>query len=202
MEQLNNLQKQVGLPPEYAQKIIKNITTTKMAAAIETAVTQGRLNIKQIRELKEASVDLDSMVSENLRETLFKKTVDDIFSSGTGEFDEKEVYEKIPSDLNINKEKAKSVVHELAQSRLSNSLIQAVALLRQRNRQGVVSSLNDLLACDKAVPSRPLSWELPGELADLYTIYLKSDPAPEKLSRLQYLLDINDSTAAALREGR
>ncbi|KAG4955046.1 hypothetical protein JHK87_040640 [Glycine soja] len=200
VEQLNNLQKQVGLPQEYAQKIIKSITTTKMAAAIETAVTQGRLNMKQIRELKEANVDLDSMVSENLRETLFKKTVDDIFSSGTGEFDNEEVYEKIPSDLNINKEKARGVVHELAKSRLSNSLVQAVSLLRQRNHKGVVSSLNDLLACDKAVPSQPVSWEVPEELADLYTIYLKSDPTPENLSRLQYLLGINDSTAAALRE--
>ena len=63
-----------------------------------------------------------------------------------------------------------------------------------------VSSLNDLLSCDKAVPSKPLSWEVPEELADLYTIYLKSEPAPEKLSRLQYLLGISDSTAAALRE--
>lgn len=139
VEQLNDLQNQVGLPSEYAQKIIKSITTTKMSAAIETAVTQGRLSIKQIRELKEASVDLDSMISENLRETLFKKTVDDIFSSGTGEFDEEEVYEKILSDLNINKEKARGVVRELAQSRLSNSLVQAVSLLRQRNREGVVS---------------------------------------------------------------
>ncbi|XP_057442164.1 protein TIC110, chloroplastic [Lotus japonicus] len=200
VEQLNNLQKQVGLPQEYAQKIIKSITTTKMAAAIETAVSQGRLNIKQIRELKEANVDLDSMVSENLREILFKKTVDDIFSSGTGEFDEEEVYEKIPLDLNINKEKARGVVRELALTRLSNSLIQAVALLRQRNRAGVVSSLNDLLACDKAVPSEKLSWEVPEELSDLYSVYFKSDPTPEKLSRLQYLLGINDSTAASLRE--
>lgn len=61
-----------------------------------------------------------------------------------------------------------------------------------------VSSLNDLLACDKAVPSQPVSWEVPEELADLYSIYLNSDPAPENLSRLQYLLGINDSTAAAI----
>ncbi|KAA8543680.1 hypothetical protein F0562_021574 [Nyssa sinensis] len=99
----------------------------------------------------------------------------------------------------LNAEKSKRVVHELAKTRLSNSLIQAVALLRQRNRQGVVSSLNDLLACDKAVPSQPLSWEVPEELADLFVIYSKSDPAPEKLSRLQYLLDISDSTAEALQ---
>ncbi|KAJ7959915.1 TIC110 protein, chloroplastic [Quillaja saponaria] len=153
VEQLNNLQKQVGLPPQYAQKIIKSITTTKVAAAIKTAVSQGRLSIKQIRELKESSVDIDSMVSENLRETLFKKIVENIFSSGTGEEIVKEWF-----------------------------------------------PLNDLLACDKAVPSRSLSWEVPEELADLYSVYQKSDPGPDKLSHLQYLLGITDSTAAALRE--
>lgn len=200
VEQLTNLQEEVGLPEEYAQKVIKSITTTKMAAAIETAVTQGRLNIKQIRELKEAGVDLDNMVSTNMRELLFKKTVGDVFSSGTGEFDEEEVYENIPSDLNINKEKSRVVVRKLAETRLSNSLIQAVALLRQRNHIGVVSSLYDMLACDKAVHSQPLSWELPEELADLYTIFMKSNPAPEKLTRLQHLLGISNSTAAALRE--
>ncbi|KAF3611373.1 hypothetical protein DY000_02044615 [Brassica cretica] len=202
VEQLDELQKEVGLPQPQAEKVIKNITTTKMANAIETAVNQGRLNIKQIRELKEANVSLDSMIAVSLREKLFKKTVNDIFSSGTGEFDETEVYETIPSDLSIDLEKAKGVVHDLAQSRLSNSLIQAVALLRQRNAKGVVSSLNDLLACDKAVPAEPLSWEVSEELSDLYSIYSKSDPkpAPEKVSRLQYLLGIDDSTATALRE--
>ncbi|KAL8102151.1 hypothetical protein AgCh_026877 [Apium graveolens] len=199
IEQLNELQTKVGLPSEYSQKIIKSITTTKMSAALETAVSRGRLSIKEIRELKEAGVELDTMISLSLRENLFKKTVDDIFSSGTGEFDEEEVFNKIPQDLSINSVKARSVVHELARSRLSNSLIQAVSLLRQRNHSGVVSSLNDMLACDKAVPSKPLSWEVPEELADLFLVYLKSDAVSEKLSRLQYLLDISDSTAEALR---
>lgn len=56
-----------------------------------------------------------------------------------------------------------------------------------------------MLACDKAVPSKPLSWEVPEELADLFLVYMKSDAASEKLSRLQYLLDISDSTAEALQ---
>ena len=34
----------------------------------------------------------------------------------------------------------------------------------------------------------------------MFAIYTKSDPAPEKLSRLQYLLGISDSSAAMLRE--
>ncbi|XP_011080674.1 protein TIC110, chloroplastic isoform X2 [Sesamum indicum] len=199
IEQLNELQKSVGLPPQYAQKIIKSITSTKLSAALETAVGRGRLSIKEIRELKENGVDVDNMISESLRENLFKKTIDDIFSSGTGDFDEEEVYEKIPKDLNIDAKKAKGVVHELARNRLSNSLVQAVALLRQRNHQGVVNSLNDLLACDKAVPSTPLSWEVPEELADLFLIYMKNDPAADKVARIQYLLDISDSTAEALK---
>ncbi|KAL0419283.1 UNVERIFIED_CONTAM: protein, chloroplastic [Sesamum radiatum] len=199
IEQLNELQKSVGLPPQYAQKIIKSITSTKLSAALETAVGRGRLSIKEIRELKENGVDVDNMISESLRENLFKKTIDEIFSSGTGDFDEEEVYEKIPKDLNIDSKKAKGVVHELARNRLSNSLVQAVALLRQRNHQGVVNSLNDLLASDKAVPSTPLSWEVPEELADLFLIYLKSDPEADKVARIQYLLDISDSTAEALK---
>lgn len=62
-----------------------------------------------------------------------------------------------------------------------------------------VNSLNDLLACDKAVPSTPMSWEVPEELADLFLVYLKSNQAPEKVERVQYLLNISDSTAESLR---
>ncbi|KAL0370832.1 UNVERIFIED_CONTAM: protein, chloroplastic [Sesamum angustifolium] len=43
IEQLNELQKSVGLPPQYAQKIIKSITSTKLSAALETAVGRGGL---------------------------------------------------------------------------------------------------------------------------------------------------------------
>ncbi|KAG0472684.1 hypothetical protein HPP92_014541, partial [Vanilla planifolia] len=137
IDQLNEAQKQIGLPAEYAQKIIKNITTTKMAAAIETAVSQGRIGIQQVRELKEASVDLDSMMSEKLRESLFRKIVQEILSSGKGVFDEEEVYVKLPDDLSIDPKNAKGVAQDIARNRLSNSLVQAIALLRQRKRDGV-----------------------------------------------------------------
>lgn len=64
-----------------------------------------------------------------------------------------------------------------------------------------VSSLNDLLACDAAVPaSQPLSWPTPGELDDLYAIYLKNIPKPEKLSRLQYLLGISNEKANKIQD--
>ncbi|KAM7485473.1 hypothetical protein LguiA_001482 [Lonicera macranthoides] len=179
-EQLNELLKQFRFPPQIGQKIIESTTSAKVAAALETDDGQGTLSIKDIRELKERGVDLDVIISERVRVDLFKKTVDGIFSSGAGEFDEEEVYEKIPQDLSINTEEARRVVHELARTRLSNSLIQAIL------------SLNNLLACDKAVPSMPLSWKVPEELADLFLVYLKNDPPPEKVSRLKYLLSIAD----------
>ncbi|GJM91094.1 hypothetical protein PR202_ga07435 [Eleusine coracana subsp. coracana] len=200
-DQLAKIQKQVGLPTEHAQKIIKSITTTKLSSAIEASVARGQIGIQQVRGLKEANFQLESLIAEPLRESIYRKTVEEIFSSGTGDFDEEEVYVKIPADLVINAEKAKKMVQDIAKVRLDNSLVQSIALLRQKKRDNVVSSLNDLLACDAAVPaSKPLSWPTPGELDDLYGIYLKSIPKPEKLSRLQYLLGISEEKANQIRD--
>ncbi|KAL5974558.1 hypothetical protein ACLOJK_031228 [Asimina triloba] len=199
MQQLTEVQKEVGLPPEAAQQLIKNITTSKLQATIETAASQGKMSAKQIRELKEVGVDVSSMISEKLREEIFKTTVTEFFSSGTGEFDDVEMYERIPSDLNINTEKARGIVCELAKNRVSESLIQAVSFLRQRKPASVVSPVNDMLACDKVSPSEPLTWQVPEELIDVFFVYMKSDPSSEKLSRLQYLLGISDSTVEELR---
>ncbi|XP_044398580.1 protein TIC110, chloroplastic [Triticum aestivum] len=200
-DQLATIQKQVGLPSEHAQKIIKSITTTKLSSAIEASISRGQIGIQQVRGLKDANFELDSLISEPLRETIYKKCAEEIFSSGTGEFDEEEVYVKMPADLIISAEKARSIVQDIAKVRLENALVQAVALLRQKKRDGVISSLNDLLACDAAVPaSKPLSWPTPRELDDLYCVYMKSIPKQDKLSRLQYLLDISAEKAEDLRD--
>ncbi|GAB4860218.1 hypothetical protein Ancab_011697 [Ancistrocladus abbreviatus] len=163
IEQLNEAQKQVGRPPEYAQK--------------------GEF---------------------------FKQTMDEIFSSGTGDFDEEEVYEKIPK---IDPKKAKAAIGQLidpssciAEAKKSGwgGMLSMTCYLWNEAYLGTLIvplfTLNNLLACDKAVPAMQLSWDMPEELADLFAICMKSDPAPEKLARLQYLLGINDSTPAALRE--
>ncbi|TVU32207.1 hypothetical protein EJB05_23929, partial [Eragrostis curvula] len=200
-DQLAKIQKQVGLPTEHAQKIIKSITTTKLSSAIQASVARGQIGIQQVRGLKEANFQLESLIEEPLRESIYRKAVEEIFSSGTGDFDEEEVYVKFPADLIISPEKAKKMVQDIAKVRLENSLVQAIALLRQKKRDDVVSSLNDLLACDAAVPaSQPLSWPTPGELDDLYGIYLKSIPKPEKLSRLQFLLGISKEKANQIRD--
>jgi uncharacterized protein YdcH (DUF465 family) len=139
MEQLTRLQNDVKLPEEHAQKVIKNIIRNKMTASLEAAVNRGRMGMKEVCELKEAKVDIKDVMSEALREMIFKKAVEEIFSSGKGEFDETEMYDKFTEDLGIDKEKATKVVMEIAKDRLGNSLVQAVAQLRQKNQDGVVS---------------------------------------------------------------
>lgn len=200
VEQLNELQKQLGLPSESAQKVVRSITNTKMQGAIESAINQGKLTIEEVKELREAGVDVDSMISAETRQRLFKKILDAVFSSGTGEFNEEDLYERFPSDLGLDLQKIKPLVQEFAKERLRNSLVQAVALLRQKKRDEAVSSLYDLLACDKAAPSEPLSWSVQEELSDLFCLFYKSSPPSEKVSRLQFLLGINDKTASTLKE--
>lgn len=200
VQQLNELQKQLGLPSESSQKVISNIVNTKMRGAIETAINSGKLSVEEVRELREAGVDIDTMISIDVRERMFKKILDGVFSSGTGDFSEEDVYEKFPLDLGLDVSKAKALVQQVAKEKVVNILVQAVSLLRQKNLDGVVSSLNDLIACDGASPSEPLSWSVQEELSDLFCLFYKSSPTPEKLSRLQYLLGLNDDTVSSLSE--
>ncbi|KAE8722740.1 TIC110 protein [Hibiscus syriacus] len=143
---LNQLGGILGLTSEETVEVHRSLA--EQAFRQQAELPSKHLLVKgdstsHIRELKESGVDLDNMISESLRENLFKKTVAEIFSSGTGEFNEEEV---------------------------------------------------------SSVTSEPLSWEVPEEVADLFGVYAKSSPDPEKLSRLQYLLDISDSVATAAQE--
>lgn len=146
-DQLAKIQKQVGLPTEHAQKIIKSITTTKLSSAIEASVSRGQIGIQQVRGLKEANFELESLIAEPLRESIYRKAIEEIFSSGTGDFNEEEVYVKMPADLVISAEKAKKIVQDIAKVRLENSLVQAIALLRQKKRDNVVCTECHFTCC-------------------------------------------------------
>jgi hypothetical protein len=56
--------------------------------------------------------------------------------------DEEEVYVKMPADLMISAEKARSIVQDIAKVRLEKALVQAVALLRQKKKDGVVCTVS------------------------------------------------------------
>lgn len=51
--------------------------------------------------------------------------------------------------------------------------LQAISLLRQKKLDDTVKSLNNLLACDRALPAdRAVSWDERSELQDLYSTYV------------------------------
>ena len=63
--------------------------------------------------------------------------------------------------------------HAICGCDLVLSSAQAISYLRQRKLGEVATSLNNLLACEKAQPSdRPVSWDPKAELQDLYSSYL------------------------------
>ncbi len=67
---------------------------------------------------------------------------------------------KDPETLALTPEQAKKTVTEIGKEKKKNSLVQAVANLRQKNRPATVTQLNNLVACQQAVPDVPLTWSV------------------------------------------
>eukprot|EP00252_Welwitschia_mirabilis_P003221 TRINITY_DN13309_c0_g1_i1.p1 TRINITY_DN13309_c0_g1~~TRINITY_DN13309_c0_g1_i1.p1 ORF type:complete len:982 (-),score=224.75 TRINITY_DN13309_c0_g1_i1:486-3431(-) len=200
LEDVLALQKEMGLPSERAQKVVKNIIGTKFTGPLMQAVEEGQFTVADIKDLQEVDMDINVVVPKDVRQVLFKKILDRLFSSGTGEFDEEEVYERVPAELGIETAEAKVIVQEFAREKVSSSLIHLVSLLRQRKTHALVSSLNNLLACDKVAETEPLSWTVKEELADIFSVYLESNPSEDRVQHLQYLLNIDESLASSLKD--
>ncbi|CAI5464387.1 unnamed protein product [Closterium sp. Yama58-4] len=201
-EQLKIMQRELGLPDAAAQKVVQSITSTKMAGAIDAAIKAGRLSVDEVKQLKESGVDIGSMVAEKVRLQMYTKLVQKEFDKGSGEFDEKELLEKLPGDLGLDEEVARKTVKEIARERLKGSLVLAVSNLRQKKPDLVVAVLNNMLACDKAdSATEALKWSVKEELLDLYSLFLsKHDAQSSAAARMRELLGIDDATAASLSE--
>ncbi|CAI5964990.1 unnamed protein product [Closterium sp. NIES-64] len=201
-EQLKIMQRELGLPDAAAQKVVQSITSTKMAGAIDAAIKAGRLSVDEVKQLKESGVDIGSMVAEKVRLQMYTKLVQKEFDKGTGDFDEKELLEKLPGDLGLEEEVARKTVKEIARERLKGSLVLAVSNLRQKKPDLVVAVLNNMLACDKAdSATEALKWSVKEELLDLYSLFLsKHDAQSSAAGRMRELLGIDDETAASLSE--
>ncbi|CAI5513105.1 unnamed protein product [Closterium sp. Naga37s-1] len=137
-EQLKIMQRELGLPDAAAQKVVQSITSTKMAGAIDAAIKAGRLSVDEVKQLKESGVDISSMVAEKVRLQMYTKLVQKEFDKGTGDFDEKELLEKLPGDLGLEEEVARKTVKGIARERLKGSLVLAVSNLRQKKPDLVV----------------------------------------------------------------
>lgn len=121
-------------------------------------------------------------------------------SDGTGNFDAPALLEDLPAALALSPDKARKTVEELSKDRRRTQLVQAVALLRQKNLGDAVKSVNNLLACTVALPGAdPVRWEEPEEVADLFSVYLSKEGDAGKQDAVQRVLGISDEEAAGLR---
>ena len=91
MQQLKEMQAQMGLKDEAADAVVNQITSQKMAGAIERAIQSGRLSINDIKGLKESGVDVKRMVAESARLQIFRQSVKNSLGKGKGVFDEHEL---------------------------------------------------------------------------------------------------------------
>jgi len=199
-ESLKKLQQDMGLSDEMASRIIQGVTNQRMMKDVDAQIAGGRLSLDEIRSMKEGGMDVEALVGENIRIDVYRKEVEGLMTSGKGEFDESEVYGTIRETLGIGETKAKDIVTTIAQVRKRNSLVQAVSYLRQKNKEEVIKSLNNMIVCDKAVPDLKISWNKEEELMDLYSVYLLGDQPEERRRELQNLLKLSDETVKQLTD--
>jgi hypothetical protein len=88
------------------------------------------------------------------------------------------------------------VVQEISKERKRDSLVSAVAQVRQKDAVAANKSINNLLACHLAAPEVEVSWPIPEELQDLYSLYTSSGGADT--ATLAAVLKLEDATVAQL----
>ncbi|KAL4860244.1 hypothetical protein ACK3TF_000429 [Chlorella vulgaris] len=197
---LEKMRAQMGLGQDAADKIIRGFTNQKAIAGMQALKAQGRLSMEKVLEIREAGVDVGSVLGEDARAQLYRTEVVTRLSDGTGNFDAERMLQQLPADLGIDAGKAAATVEELAKARKQTTLVQAISYLRQKQVSEAAKALNNLVSCEAAVPSEgPVSWRSTEELSDLYSCYVSKESAPEKQAVVQRILGLGDSDADNLR---
>lgn len=198
---LESIREKMGLPKESADKIIKGFQNQKLISSMQAAKAQGNLTLDRILELKDAGVEVSSLVSGDMLQQLYRQEIAARLSDGTGNFDAEKLLHQLPADLGMEADKAAKVAKELATERRRTTLVQAVSFLRQKKVSDAIKSLNNLKACSAALPdSAPEAWGEKDEVADLYGLYCSKEGDEEKRVGVQAALGLDDGEASSLRD--
>jgi hypothetical protein len=200
MDRLEKLREQLGLTEDMANAVIRSISASKMVSGVGSAINSGKLTVADIRSFRESGVDIDSMVNKELRMKMYKKHVEGLLSSGTGVFDEAEVYEKLPTDLGLDVDRVKKVAQDLARERKKGALVQSISLLRQKRQKELAAEVRNLIAADRAVPETKVEWGVQDELMDMFGVFLSEKPTEEEKERLARILNIDEDAAKKMEE--
>ena len=65
----------MGLSKEQAEKIIKGVQNQRLIGGLEAAKNTGSLSLQKVLDMKEAGVEIDSFISEEMRLNLYTKEV-------------------------------------------------------------------------------------------------------------------------------
>ena len=201
-EQLGELQKQLGLPDEVAQKVIRGITSGKQTANLQALVATGKLTLEDVEAMASGGVDVANALSADLRMGLLRKEVEKALTNGAGVWDAPRWMDTAPQALGLEPAKATSEVLKVAGDKRRAQLVQAVALLRQRDSQAVLNSLANLRAATQAIgPSAgAMEWPVKEELMDLYSVAAASRTvSSDQLASLAACFALDDATCTSLR---
>lgn len=198
-EKLDELQKQLGLPQEVAQKVITGITSGKLTSNVQAQIATGKLTLEEIEALAANGVDVENVIGAEMRMSLYRKEVERQLTSGSGTFDTVRLLEKGPNVLKLELKKVQSEVGKIAEEKKRNQLVQAVSFLRQKNKDMVFRSACNLVACAQAAPGGPaVEWPVKEELFDVYSVMSLSTQDGEQRASLARLLGIDDATRSRL----
>jgi len=199
-ESLKALQAQLGLSDEAAKKVVSGITSGKAAANLQARVATGKLSLEDCVSMAAEGVDVANALSADSRLALLRKEVEAVLTGGSGVWDAARWLEAAPAQLALEPAKVSAEVRKLAGDKRRSQLVQAVALLRQRDTAAVLRALANLRACSAALPGEPpLAWPVKEELMDLYSVSAAGGAGAEELGGLAAALALDGATCEQLR---
>ena len=170
---LAQIREKMGLTKEQGEKIVRSVQAEKAVGGLADAQKAGGLTLQKLLDMKDAGVDLGVATNAELRLSLWSQEVARALAAGDGRFDAERLLKVLPSDLSLPEDRAKRAVEGLVKDKRRLTLVQAVAYLRQRDAAAAAASTNNLLACERAVPSgAALDWQPAAELASLYATWV------------------------------
>jgi len=199
-EKLKDIQTQLNLPEDEAQKIIKGITAQRMMSNVQAQISAGTLDSAEVRKMIEAGVEIERMIPEDKRMNLFRKNAERRLGDGSGSANIDSLTATLVEDLKIDGEKAKKELVTIAGEKKRSQMIQGVAVLRQKKASDVLVCCRNLVACQTVAPDTKLDWKVESEVFDMYSVFVQevADAAERKV--LQEALNISDDSARKLEQ--
>lgn len=197
-EKLKEIQQQLNLPEQEAQKIIKGITSQRMMQNVSQQISSGTLDGAEIRKMAEQGVEIERMIPEDKRMNLFRKNAERRLGDGTGSADIDALTTQLVEDLKIDGAKAKDELKKIAADKKRSQMIQGVAVLRQKKAADVVLSCRNLVACQSVAPDSKLEWKVESEVFDMYSVFVQEVSDAEERKVLRAALNISDDNAEKL----